>query len=62
MNSKANLSEVNEFSLTLNEPITDSEADRIRMTHLAEYFKMEYNDALVYKFTITYLSINKLYN
>jgi len=46
VNSKANLSEGNEFSLTLNEPITDCEADRTRMTHLAEYFKMEYNDAL----------------
>jgi len=46
VNSKANLSDVNEFSLTLNEPINDNEMDRSKLTHLAEYFKMEYNDAL----------------
>jgi len=46
INSKTNLSEGNEFSLTLNEAIDDNEADKSKMMHLAEYFKIEYNDAL----------------
>jgi len=46
------LSEGNEFSLTLNEPIYDSELDKSKLRHLAEYFKLEYNDALVFTYYI----------
>ncbi|ORY08228.1 hypothetical protein LY90DRAFT_519034 [Neocallimastix californiae] len=46
INSKLNLSDENEFALTLNEPISEGELDKSKMSHLAEYFKLEYNDAL----------------
>jgi len=46
ISSRVNLSEGNEFALTLNEPIYESEIDKTKMLHLAEYFKIEYNDAL----------------
>jgi len=46
INSKLNLSDGNEFALTLNEPIYEGELDKSKMCHLAEYFKLEYNDAL----------------
>ncbi|ORX85675.1 hypothetical protein BCR32DRAFT_265519 [Anaeromyces robustus] len=44
--SKANLNEGTEFTLVLNEPINESEVDKSKMLHLADYFKAEYNDAL----------------
>jgi len=44
--SKANINEPTEFSIVLNEPINEGENDKSIMTHLADYFKAEYNDAL----------------
>ncbi|OUM63905.1 hypothetical protein PIROE2DRAFT_9434, partial [Piromyces sp. E2] len=46
ISSKANLCDGNEFSIPLNEVITENEADKAKMIHLSEYFKVEYNDAL----------------
>ncbi|ORX46151.1 hypothetical protein BCR36DRAFT_298085, partial [Piromyces finnis] len=46
ISSRINLCDSNELLIPLNEPITESEADRSKMIHLSEYFKIEYNDAL----------------
>jgi len=59
INSKLNLSDENEFALTLNEPISEGELDKSKMSHLAEYFKLEYNDALVYIYIYIYNFIIK---